>query len=145
MIYSPDAPLRTAYIAALETATGLGVYPDDVPKSIPVPNSYILIGSQTKNRTAVAKPTDQSGLSDNFGWNSTIVFDIQFFSPAGYSNPGAVDAIEEQVINIAETITVPGWVIKSRIQVQSRPLPISTAVNYINRKVLTYQHWIEKL
>lgn len=145
MIYSPEKPLRTAYLAALKTATGLGVFPDLVPKSTPTPTAYILITSQTKNRTAVAKPTANTNLSDNFGWLTSIVFDIQYLSPTGFSNPGAVEDIEQQVINVAETILVPGWAIKSRVQVQSTPLPVNTATNYINRRVLTYNHWMEKL
>jgi hypothetical protein len=143
MIYSPDIPLRTAYISAIKIATGLEVYPDNVPKSVTVPTQYILITSQTNVRTAVAKPTFT--LSDNYDWLSNIVFDIQYFSPSGYSNPGAVDIIYEQIINVAENILVPGWAVKSRIFVQSRPLNISTATNYINRKVLTYSHWLQKL
>lgn len=145
MIYTPEKPLRTAYIAALQIATGLNVYADLVPKTNPTPTAYILITSQTKTRTAVAKPTTQSNLSDNFGWLASLVFDIQYFSPSGFSNPGAVDDIEEQVINVAESIEVDGWSIKSRIQVQSTPLPINTATNYINRRVLMYNHWMEKL
>jgi|ERR1700744_925910 len=145
MIYTPEKPVRTAYITALQIATGLGVFPDLVPKSTATPTAYILLTSQTKTRTAVAKPTGQTNLSDNFGWLTSIVFDIQYFSPSGYSNPGAVDDIEQQVINVAETIEVPGWAIKSRVQVQSTPLPVNTPINFINRRVLTYQHWMEKL
>lgn len=145
MIYTPEKPLRTAYIAALQTATGLSVYPDLVPKNIYTPTAYILLTSQTKTRTAVAKPTEASNLSDNFGWLTSIVFDIQYFSPSGFSNPGAVEDIEQQIINVAETILVPGWAIKSRVQVQSMPLPVNTATNFINRRVLTYQHWMEKI
>jgi hypothetical protein len=145
MIYTPDKDLRTAYIAALQTATGLGVFPDGVPKTTVTPKAYILITSQTKTRTAVSKPTSVTNTSDNFGWLASIVFDIQYFSPSGFSNPGAVDDIEAQVINVAETLQVSGWAIKSRVQIQSRPLNVNTPTNYINRKVLTYQHWIEKL
>lgn len=145
MIYTPEKPLRTAYIAALKTATGLGVFPDLFPKNIPTPTAYILLTSQTKTRTAIAKPTQDSNLSDNFGWLASIVFDINYFSQSGYSNPGAVDDIEQQIINVAETLQVPGWAVKSRVQIQSTPLPINTPTNFINRRVLTYQHWIEKL
>lgn len=143
MIYSPEKPLRTAYIAALKTATGLDIFADLVPKSAGTPTAYILITSQTKTRTAVAKPTDS--LSDNFDWLASIVFDIQYLSPSGFSNPGAVEDIEQQVINVAETVLVPGWAIKSRVQVQSTSLNINTATNFINRRVLTYQHWMNKL
>lgn len=144
MINTPEKPLRTAYIAALQTATGLGVFPDGVPKSATTPTAYILITSQTKTRTAIAKPTVATNPADNFGWLASIVFDIQFFSPSGFSNPGAVDNIEEQVINVAETITVSGWDVKTRVQVQSMPLPVNTSTNFINRRVLTYQHWMQK-
>lgn len=143
MIFTPDKPLRTAYAAALQLAIGLPVYVDLVPKSDTTPLSYIIISSQTKVRTAVAKPT--STLSDNFGWLSNITLDIQHLSQSGYSNPGVVDDIEEQVINVAENISVAGWAVKSRVQVQSRPLDINTVPNYINRRVLVYQYWLEKL
>lgn len=145
MIYNPDKPLRTAYLVALQAATGVGVWTDGIPKSVPVPISYILITTQTRTRTAVAKPTDNSGLSDNFGWLSGITFDINVISPAGFSNPGAIDDLIEKVINVAENILVPGWCIKSRVYFNTSPLNLSTPTSYINRKTVIYQHWIEKL
>lgn len=144
--YNPDTPLRSAYIAALQAfISGVPVYPDKVPKSADIPTQYILITTQTTTRTAVAKPTDLSEQSDNFGWLCNIVFDIQVIGPSGFSNPGAVDYIFEQLINVAENITVNDWAVKSRVFVQSRLLNIDTPDNYINRKVVTYQHWIDKL
>lgn len=141
---TPDIPLRTAYIGAIKAFIyGVPVYPDKVPKSVQIPESYILISTQTNIRTAVSKPT--SDQSDNYEWLSNIVFDIQNFSPSGFSNPGAVDYIFNQLVQVCENINVDGWAVKSRVFIQSRPLNIDTATNFINRKVLTYQHWLIKL
>lgn len=144
--YNPNIAVRTAYISALtEFISGVPVYPDVVPKNVTIPTSYILISSQTNTRTAVAKPTEASEKADNYEWLSNIVFDVQSFSPSGYSNPGAVDYICEQVINVAENFSMDGWTVKSRVFVQSRPLNINTATNFINRQVITYQNWLQKL
>lgn len=142
MRYNPDKPLRTSYATAI-MAVGIQAFADLIPEQVSTPSSYILIHSQSKVRTAVAKPTDS--VSDNFNFIATIVFDINVISPSGFANPGEADDIEEVIINLAENITVNGWAIKSRVFVQSLPLPVKTATNYINRKVVTYQHWMEKL
>lgn len=144
--YDPDPVLRTAYIAALSNfIEGVPIYVDLVPKSAGTPLLYILITSQTTVRTNVSKPTNLSDPSDNFGWLSSIVFDVQNVSQAGFSNPGPVDYVIGQIVNVAENLMIDGWAVKSRVFVQSRPLNVATATNFINRKVLTYQHWLEKI
>lgn len=143
MINSPDAPLRTAYLAALEAATGIDVWAGGVPKTAVPGNAYILLTTQTKTRTAVAKPT--GALSDNFDWLASITIDITVVSPSGFANPGALDALEEKVINVAENIMVPLWCIKSRVYFNTQELPLSTSVNYFNRRTIIYQHWIQIL
>lgn len=141
---NPNKPLRTAFISALKVAGNVEVWSKLVPRNVkPIPDQYILITTQTKTRVAVAKPTDQ--LYDNFNWLVSTTIDMYNFSPAGYSNPGKNDDLEELITLAIENILVPGWAIKSRIFVQSLDLDVNTTENFIERRVITYQHWIEKL
>jgi hypothetical protein len=143
MILNPNKPIRIAYIAALNGF--VPVFAKNVPRNITVPDQFILITTQTKTRVNSSKPTIYSGLSDNFGWQVNTVLDLNSFSPAGYANPGRNDDLEELVVQAIENILVPAWTVKSRVFVQSLDLDIATATNYIERRVITYSHWMEQL
>src|ERR1700761_3724089 len=120
-----DIPLRTAYKAALASATGLSVWVKKVPKTAStIPDQYILITTQSKTRTAIAK-ADQT-ITDNYDWLASIEFQIVNNSISGMANPGANDVIEPLVINVADTIQVPGWSVKSRDLLQQTDLDIDT-------------------
>lgn len=140
--FNPDKYLRAAYGQALQ-GFGYTIYADSVPKPLNVGDTYILITSITRVRTQSAKPTD--GVNDNWSWLANITFDINVLTPSGFANPTAAEDIEENIINTAEQLEISGWTIKSRVQVQSRPLPINSPTTYVNRRVLTYQHWIDQL
>lgn len=139
--FNPDKYIRTAYSDAL--GIYYPIYADIVPKVVVIGDKYIIISSIVKTRTAVAKPTDT--VADNWGWLATVTFDINSISPSGYSNPTSVEDIEENIVNAAEQLQVPGWAVKSRVQIQSRPLNLNTPTMYINRRVLSYAHWMEQL
>lgn len=140
---NPDKPLRTAYIAALKTATGLDIWVKNVPKSAVIANQYILIATQTKNRTAIAKA--DINLSDNFDWLCSIEFQLVNISLSGFANPGANDDLEQLVIEVTENILVPGWAVKSRDLLQETNLDLQTPESFIERKIITYTHWVAKL
>lgn len=140
-IFNPDKYIRAAYINQLSGFAA--IYADAIPKSSAIGDKYILITSITKTRTQAAKPTSELG--DNWTYLVNIVFDINVISPAGYANPTSVEDIEENIVNVAETILIGGWAIKSRVLIQSIPLPVKTPTSYVNRRILTYQHLISAL
>lgn len=131
--------MRGAYVTALAVATGVPVWSKKVPKDVdPIPLKYILITSQTKNRTEVDK--------DGFEWLCTITVDIYNVNEAGYSSIVNLDDIEENVINtIEEEIQIPGFITKSTVLFDSRDLETETASQSIERRILTYQHWLNNI
>lgn len=135
MITNPNKPLRAAYIAAL---TFIGaIKSKKIPKSTGAIQQYIIIQSQTKDRTEETK----DGCLE---WLCSITFDINYFNPSGYSNQDIIDDIEEQAIDaIEQGITVEGFMVKSTKFIQSSDLSIIETPNYtVLRRVVIYQHWL---
>lgn len=138
MIKNPDEPLRTAYLAALAPVQPIWV--EQVPKNVTVPLSYTLIGSQTKNPT-------EKGKEGCMEWLCTIVIDVYSISPAGYSAKSVNDTAEEQIIDIIEQgFAVDGFMVKSIDFVDSITFKtLQTPTQNIERRSITYQHWLAQL
>lgn len=137
MIENPNEPLRTAYVSALSSIQPLWV--GKVPKSGVVPRSYTILGTQTKNPT-------EKGKDGCMEWLCTIVIDLFNVNAAGYSAKGVNDDIEAQIIDIIEAgIMVEGFQVKSTDFIDSIDLSIETPTASIERRVITYQHWLSQI
>lgn len=135
---NPNKYVRTAYISALELATGLKVWHRVVPKTVsPIPKNYILLDSQTKNETVKAK-------TDYFEWLVTLDVHIFNYNVKGYSDASKVDDIEEIVNRTIRIngVTIPNFSNKEVEMLDSIPLPLETDTNSIDRTVIKYQHWL---
>lgn len=135
---NPNKYVRTAYISALELATGLKVWHRVVPKTVsPIPKNYILLDSQTKNETVKAK-------MDYFEWLVTLDVHIFNYNVKGYSDASKVDDIEEIVNRTIRIngVTIPNFSNKEVEMLDSIPLPLETDTNSIDRTVIKYQHWL---
>lgn len=130
-ILNPTAPIRTACIAAITTATGLSGWAKKVPKGAVVPKQYFITSTQTKERTGIAKGC--------FDWQASIVIDLFNVSPAEYANPLKNDQAEELIVQAIEALVIPGWIIKELNFVQSTDLSIDTPTQALDRRVITYQ------
>ena len=135
---NPNTPIRKAHIAAF-APIGIPVWAKKVPKNTkPIPKLYILISSQTKNPTARDK--------DGFEWLCSIVIDIVSILESGYSKPELLDNIEEQVVEIIESeIDIPGFINKEVRLVDDRDLDDETSTQSIERRILTYQYWVNNV
>lgn len=135
MIKNPDAPLRTVYLAGMNTI--IQAWSNKVPKSVTVPNQYIILQDQIKN------PTDK-GKEGCMEWLCTMIVDIYNINPSGYSSIGGIDNIEEQVIDWIESgFIVDGFMLKSIDFIESVPFtPIETPTQTIERRTIRYQHWL---
>lgn len=131
----PNTALRSAYLSAL---SGIGIpgWAKKVPKNItPIPVNYFLVTSQTLN------PTERS--KDCFEWLCSIVIDVIYAGAAGYANPVQTETIEAQIITAIEAgITVEGFDVKSIRFIDSINLDEETDTQSIERRVITYQHWL---
>jgi hypothetical protein len=134
MLISPDKYIRKAYLAALAGA-GVPVYAKKVPIDKAIPQKYILLSTQTKQRTAVSK--------NGWEWNTQITIDIVFVGVKGVAQTDKVDDVEGAVIEAIENgITVDGFAVKSTDLINSQPLDIETPTQSIERRILIYEHWV---
>ena len=133
---NPNKYLRTAYVQGLPAyVNGIPVFVKKVPKSANPPSQYILITSQTKNQTAIGK--------DCFEWLCEIVVDCIYSGPAGFAAPVNNDDVEENVQSfVLSGVEMPGWQVKSNDFIGSIDMDAETPTQSIERRVLTFQHWV---
>lgn len=135
---NPNQNIRIAHIKAFEPI-GLKVWAKKVPKDVvPVPNQYILITSQSKRTFADDK--------DGHEWLCTIVIDIVSVIESGFSSPKTLDFYEEQILGIIENeIPIEDFINKEVTLVDSTDLDSETQTQSIERRVLTYQYWVNNV
>lgn len=134
---NPNTPLRSAYVSALKTATGLGVWGKRVPLTVkPIPKKYITIINQTKQENVPSKC--------GYEWKCQITIDIHLVNALGFSDTATLDAIEEQVLNVVKNIQVAGFIVKRTTFIGQSSLDADTSTQSIERTVLIYEHWLNR-
>lgn len=133
---NPNTPIRAAYVTALRSATGLNVWGKRIPKSTPIPQKYIIIGTQTKQRFAVSKQC--------WEWICQVVVDINYVNPQGFSDTAELDAMEEMVLNTIQNIKITGFNVKFTRLLSQTQLDAETPTQSIERSILMYEHWLNK-
>lgn len=130
----PNTALRVAYLNAL-SGVGIPGWAKKVPKNVTIPSNYFLVHSQTLNPTERCK--------ENFEWLCSIVVDIIYAGPAGYASPVQTENIEAKIFTAIEAgIIVAGFDVKSIRFIDSVNLDEETPTQSIERRVITYQHWL---
>ena len=133
MIRNPNEPIRIGIKSAL-IPTSIPVFAKRVPKDTKL-TQYIILSSQTKNRTEVSK--------DCFDWMCSVNIECITYSQSGFVNPKTNDDIEAQVIDIIQSgIVINGFLVKEINFIQSIDLDIDTPTATIERRVITYQFWV---
>ena len=132
---NPSKPLRTAYIQALKTATGLPVYYKLLPSGS-TDKEYILLDSMSKSRIVKAKV-------DYYEWQVRVNVNIYSIRPAGTSNQGRVDDIEETVREtIGTALPVVGWYNKNTDEVSQQDLSTVGQTTFTDRSSVIFEHWL---
>lgn len=134
---NPSKPLRTAYIQALKLTTGLPVF----YKLLPAGNTakeYILLDSMSKSRIVKAKV-------DYYEWQVRVNVNIYSIRPAGTSNQGHVDDIEEIVREtISTSLPVEGWYNKNTDEVSQQDLSTAGQTTFTDRSLIIFEHWLSE-
>lgn len=135
---NPNKYIRSAFVTALGSATGLGVYDQGIPIDLqPLPDKYVLVKNQSKGRFAVSKHNDE--------WLCSFSLDINSVNEKGFNSSVAVDDIEEAILTAAPSVQIPGFTLKWTRLVDSIPFdPLETSTHTINRTVLLYELWLNK-
>lgn len=134
---NPDKYIRAAYINALTSATGLPVFDDGIP--IPekdLPNKYYLLGTQTKNSTALSK--------HGWEWSCTAEVHCIFVNDKGFNSSAEADDMEEAVLSAGASLSVPQFNYITTSFIDSVSSNIETQTNTVNRKIVIYRHWLNK-
>src|SRR5690606_10744601 len=136
----------TKYIrqGVVNTLRGFGItepiYEGRVPRGVnPPPTSYILLTSPTLNQFAVSK--------DDKEWQPTINVDVNKVNPQGFNSGNSLDDLVERIMNALEQINVPNFIVKNKNHALQNmvDLPLETDTASIQRRVLTYQFWVNNV
>jgi len=137
---NPNKYLRSAFFTVLNNITvSVNVIPcfDERVTGITVPKHYILLSTQTKRQNKYTKCADR--------WNVDILIDIVTTYPAT-GNTGSkllADDIEEQVINLEETIILSGgYKINQRELVSSDSLVTIGTTTNVFRQLIRFQYFL---
>lgn len=132
---NPSKPLRTAYIQALKLATGLPVHYKVLPSGSTA-KEYILLDSMSKSRIVRAKV-------DYYEWQVRVNVNIYSIRPAGTSNQGIVDDIEETVRNtIGTALPIDGWYNKNTDEIEQQDLSTIGQTTFTDRSLIIFEHWV---
>jgi hypothetical protein len=145
---NPDKYIRKAYIDGLSLLTGLPAYHKRLPVDIyPLPSMYILITTQTKNESGTKGKQLSTSLSAFrlTEWMCSITIEIIRVNERSFGSYASVEDVEEQIIDWVRTqLQVPEFYVKETELVDSISLDIDTDTVSMDRKVLTFQHWVNE-
>lgn len=132
---NPSKAVRTAYVQALKLATGLPVFYKLVPSGNTA-DKYIILDSMSKSRIVRAKV-------DYYEWQVRINVNIYSVRPAGTSNQGIVDDIEQVVrATIGTALPITGWYNKNTDEIEQQDLSLNTTTTSIDRSLIVFEHWV---
>lgn len=135
---SPDKYIRKAVNEAIEDATGVKVYDRVVPiDESPLPNLYIVVGDQTRSRTAVSK--------QNYEWLGTIVITLVKINEKGYISTVELDDLDGEVCTVMDALTVPGHRVINSEFITSNTMQIEGFTNTIGQKSIIYELWVNRI
>lgn len=133
---NPNKYIRQAYINGLQGIAP--IWEKKVPKNATVPNKYFLISTQTRRETERKKC--------DYEWMCSIVIECISIQALGFGNSEPIDDLEESLISFVDSdITVAGFDVKETFFIDSIPLDTETPTNSIYRRVVTYEHWLNRL
>lgn len=132
---NPNKYIRQGIINAIGGA--VPVYYKRVPKTIATPANYIIINSQTKQESFRAKKC--------WEWLCQVNIDIWSVGTQGMPPNVSVDDLEETVLNAMESMQVTGGFTTNYCDlINDIDLSVETDTHSIERKVLTYEIWLNK-
>lgn len=135
VVINPDKYVRLAYKTPLETVAE--VFEKKVPKDGIIRNKYYLISTQKKNEIERSK--------DGYEWLVSIVIECVSIQDLGFASSVSINDMEEHLISVVDSgLNIAGFDLKETTFVDSIPLDIDTPTNSIYRRVVTYQHWLNR-
>lgn len=132
---NPNKYIRQAIISALP---GIQVFYKRIPKNIATPVQYIILNSQTKQQFARAK--------DCYEWICQVNIDCWVHGVQGMPPSTAVDDLEESVLSVMDGVQVTGSFTTKYVKLLNQvDLSLETSTESVERRILTYEIWLNKL
>jgi hypothetical protein len=139
--------VRKAHIDLILATLGIQGFDESLPLDLqPLPNRYAVVTSVNKQGTLGTKPY----ATDNMAYRHN---EIQYFvnidlidvNEMGYVSNAWVDwASEVYEEAVRRQLIVTGYSVKETTKTNEVPLPVNTPTISIQRKVLTFEHWLAK-
>jgi hypothetical protein len=139
--------VRKAHVDLILATLGIQGFDEALPLDLqPLPNRYAVVTSVNKQGTLGTKPY----ATDNMAYRHN---EIQYFvnidlidvNEMGYVSNAWVDwASEVYEEAVRRQLVVVGYSVKETTKTNEVPLPVNTPTISIQRKVLTFEHWLAK-
>lgn len=133
---NPNKHIRKAIVDSLLPNTR--VFYKRVPKDIETPREYVIMNSQSKRMAFNAKGC--------YEWICTINLDCWVHTVQGMPPSVVIDDLEEIVLNAMSGLEVGGGFTTKYVNlIDQNDLSIETDSESIERRVLIYELWINKI
>lgn len=145
-ILNPNKYVRTGLITAIKAVIpNIGIYYKILPLNVkPVPKTYVILDSQTKNETVLSKSTEEK--ATNFEWLTTIDINIYNLNDKGFSDAEIVDDLEQKILSVVRTgFNIPNFDTKDVRILESLDLSAQAGSNYVDRKMLKIEIWLNNV
>lgn len=133
---TPDKHIRGEVIRRLRTEANIFASEEVVPISEETPRLFATIGAQSRQRTAVSK--------NNYEWLSRINITLVRVNEKGYISSADLDDAEGEVIEIMDSLQVPGYVTNFSRMVDSVGDKIETPDSTLSRRTVMYEIWVNR-
>lgn len=133
---TPDKHIRGEVIRRLRTEANIFASEEVVPISVETPRMFATIGAQSRQRTAVSK--------NNYEWLSRINITLVRVNEKGYISSADLDDAEGEVIEIMDSLQVPGYVTNFSRMLDSVGDKIETPDSTLSRRTVMYEIWVNR-
>lgn len=133
---TPDKHIRGEVIRRLRTEANIFASEEVVPISEETPRLFATIGAQSRRRTAVSK--------NNYEWLSRINITLVRVNEKGYISSADLDDAEGEVIEIMDSLQVPGYVTNFSRMMDSVGDKIETPDSTLSRRTVMYEIWVNR-
>ena len=134
---APDKHIRKEVAEKITAAAGVLVTEQVVPIAMDTPEMYVLISSQTRNRTAVSK--------QNYEWLGSITLTLVKINEKGYISSAELDDLGTQVCAVMDELEVPGFKTNFSRFFDSVTDVIEGPANTMCRKHIIYEIWVNRV
>ena len=132
---NPNKHIRAAIVSAMSPVP---VHYKRTPKTRDNGSEYVVMDSQSKQRTSISK--------SGYEWMCQVNIDAYSITEIGMPPTTNIDDLEENILNAMSDLNVGGGFTTKFVRLLNQiDLDVQTDTENIERRVLTYELWISKI